>query len=316
LANLLERFCNLPIISTIIDWSKTHALPGFEQVPVFYILKFIFEELRKDNISTRADAVAFNFFLSLFPFMIFILPIIASTPLGTNYIILARESIRGILPNSAESYIFEMIGGIQQEGNYGLLSLGFFLALYFSSNGMSKLMEGFDKSYNSTFKARNFFKHRFIALGLTLLLFTLLTISIGLIVLGRQLLQFIVDTFSLSAASEFTFFILRWIVVVVLFYSVITSIYRYGPSMVKKIRLLSPGATLATFLSIFSSVLFSYFVNNFGSYNEIYGSIGALIVVLIWLQINALILLLGFELNASIAVNGEMRRAARKLKNK
>ena len=296
-------------MSNIIDWSKNHALPGFDQVPIFYIIKFIFEELRKDNITTRADAVAFNFFLSIFPFIIFILPIIASTPLGNNYVILARESIRGILPTNAESYIFELIGGIEQEGNFGLLSIGFFLALYFSSNGMSKLMEGFDKSYNTTFKNRSFLKHRAIALGLTILLFVLLTISIGLIVLGTQLVELVVSTFALSAASEFIFFVLRWMIVFILFYSVITSIYRYGPSMLRKIRLFSPGATLATFLSIFSSVIFSYFVNNFGKYNEIYGSIGALIVVLVWLQINAFILLIGFELNASIAVNGDLRRA-------
>lgn len=296
-------------MSNIIDWSKNHALPGFDQVPIFYIIKFIFEELRKDNITTRADAVAFNFFLSIFPFIIFILPIIASTPLGNNYVILARESIRGILPTNAESYIFELIGGIEQEGNFGLLSIGFFLALYFSSNGMSKLMEGFDKSYNTTFKNRSFLKHRAIALGLTILLFVLLTISIGLIVLGTQLVELVVSTFALSAASEFIFFVLRWMIVFILFYSVITSIYRYGPSMLRKIRLFSPGASLATFLSIFSSVIFSYFVNNFGKYNEIYGSIGALIVVLVWLQINAFILLIGFELNASIAVNGDLRRA-------
>jgi len=309
LAKLIERLFNLPVVSNIIDWSKNHALPGFDQVPIFYIIKFIFEELRKDNITTRADAVAFNFFLSIFPFIIFILPIIASTPLGNNYVILARESIRGILPTNAESYIFELIGGIEQEGNFGLLSIGFFLALYFSSNGMSKLMEGFDKSYNTTFKNRSFLKHRAIALGLTILLFVLLTISIGLIVLGTQLVELVVSTFALSAASEFIFFVLRWMIVFILFYSVITSIYRYGPSMLRKIRLFSPGATLATFLSIFSSVIFSYFVNNFGKYNEIYGSIGALIVVLVWLQINAFILLIGFELNASIAVNGDLRRA-------
>jgi len=309
LAKLIDRLFNLPVVSNIIDWSKNHALPGFDQVPIFYIIKFIFEELRKDNITTRADAVAFNFFLSIFPFIIFILPIIASTPLGNNYVILARESIRGILPTNAESYIFELIGGIEQEGNFGLLSIGFFLALYFSSNGMSKLMEGFDKSYNTTFKNRSFLKHRAIALGLTILLFVLLTISIGLIVLGTQLVELVVSTFALSAASEFIFFVLRWMIVFILFYSVITSIYRYGPSMLRKIRLFSPGATLATFLSIFSSVIFSYFVNNFGKYNEIYGSIGALIVVLVWLQINAFILLIGFELNASIAVNGDLRRA-------
>ena len=309
MTKLIDRLFNLPVVSNIIDWSKNHALPGFDQVPIFYIIKFIFEELRKDNITTRADAVAFNFFLSIFPFIIFILPIIASTPLGNNYVILARESIRGILPTNAESYIFELIGGIEQEGNFGLLSIGFFLALYFSSNGMSKLMEGFDKSYNTTFKNRSFLKHRAIALGLTILLFVLLTISIGLIVLGTQLVELVVSTFALSAASEFIFFVLRWMIVFILFYSVITSIYRYGPSMLRKIRLFSPGASLATFLSIFSSVIFSYFVNNFGKYNEIYGSIGALIVVLVWLQINAFILLIGFELNASIAVNGDLRRA-------
>ena len=100
---------------------------------------------------------------------------------------------------------------------------------------------------------------------------------------------------------------MRWLILFVSFYSVISLIYRYGPSLLKPLKLINPGAILATVISILSSVVFSYFVNTFGRYNEIYGSIGALIVILIWLQINSFILLAGFELNASIAVNRDLK---------
>lgn len=308
MANILHTLEHLPIIETILKWSKKTALPGFQNVPIFYIVKFIFQEIKKDNITTRADAVAFNFFISLFPFIIFILPIIANTPFGINYLDLFRQSIKGVLPVSAENYIFQMVDGIQQEGNFGLLSIGFFLAIFFASNGMSTLMTGFDKTYASTFRKRNYFTHRLVAIGLTLLLVILGIVSITMIILFQQIMQFMWRVLELEAHSLLPFGILRWIILILLFYSVITSIYRYGPSMFKRIKFFSAGATLATFLSIFSSVLFSYFVNQFGRYNEIYGSISALIVMLIWLQINAFILLVGFELNASIAVNRDLGR--------
>lgn len=292
----------------MIKWSKQTALPGFENVPIYYIIKFIIQELKRDSITTRADAVAFNFFISLFPFIIFILPIIANTPFGINYLDLFRQSIKGVLPVSAEDYIFQMVDGIQQEGSFGLLSIGFFLAIFFASNGMSTLMNGFDKAYESTFIKRNFFTHRLIAIGLTILLFLLGFGSITMIILFQQIMSYLTEILNLGDDSGIPFGILRWVILLILFYSVITSIYRYGPSMFKRIKFFSAGASLATVLSILSSVLFSYFVNQFGRYNEIYGSISALIVMLIWLQINAFILLVGFEMNASIAVNRDLGR--------
>jgi len=308
LANILHTLEHLPIIETLIKWSKKTALPGFQDVPIYYIIKFIIQELKRDNITTRADAVAFNLFISLFPFIIFILPIIANTHFGVNYLDLFRQSIRGVLPVSAEDYVFQIVDGIQQEGSFGLLSIGFFLAIFFASNGMSTLMNGFDKAYELTFRKRNYFVHRLVAIGLTILLVLLGFGSVTMIILFQQIMSYLTGILNLGDNSTIPFGILRWIILLILYYSVITSIYRFGPSMFKRIKFFSAGATLATVLSILSSVLFSYFVNQFSSYNEIYGSISALIVMLIWLQINAFILLVGFELNTSIAVNRDLGR--------
>ncbi len=105
--------------------------------------------------------------------------------------------------------------------------------------------------------------------------------------------------------SLFTF---RWIVVLSLFYATFSSIYRYGSSIRRPIPFFNPGATLATVLSIATSWGFSFYVDNFGNYNKVYGSIGTLIVLMIWMQLNSMILLIGFEVNAAIVVLRERRR--------
>ncbi len=297
----------LPIIEQILNWSKRHAFPGFDDVPIYYVIRFVLQEARKDNITTRASAVAFNFFLSLFPLMIFLLPLLAQTSAAENYLGVFRESIQGVIPSSAENYIFELIKGIQNEGSLTLLGLGFFLAIFFSSIGMDTLMSGFDKSYDTTFKKRSYLRQRFIAVLLTLLLSTLVVASVVLIILGNQFLGHIFDLIGMEGSPDLLKVILRWLIVLLLFYSVIAVIYRYGPAMRRRVKFFSPGATLATVLSIITSVGFSYFVNAFGRYNEIYGSIGALIVMLIWIQLNSFIMIVGFELNASIAVNRDLR---------
>lgn len=170
------------------------------------------------------------------------------------------------------------------------------------------MMNSFDKSYVHTFKRRSIFRKRILAVGLTFLIFILVTLSILLIVLGQILLTRIFDW---ANGSKFDWVVLnglRWIVVISLFYFVITSIYRYGAATYKRFRVFSAGATLATILSIISSILFSYFVESFDTYNKLYGSIGTIIVTMLWIQINAFVLLVGFELNASIAVNRDLKR--------
>ena len=269
----------------------------------YNIVKFIAEELQKDNLPTRANSVAFSFFLSIFPFIIFVLPLLSYTPLAETAITQFEESMDGVFPSSAKQYLLGIVSDIRSEGSFGLQGTGFLLSIFFASSGMLTLMYGFDKSYDQSFKSRGYLKKRLIAVVLTILFAAIVFASLVLIVLGGQFLSYLANTFDLTTSTSLLISLLKWIMIVFLFYSVITFIYRYGPSTYRPLRWINIGATLATLLSISFSVGFSYFINHFGRYNEIYGTVSALIVLLIWLQLNAFIVLAGFELNTSIIVN-------------
>jgi membrane protein len=124
-----------------------------------------------------------------------------------------------------------------------------------------------------------------------------------------MILNFAVEYFHLDIETKVYINIFRWLVIVALFYFGIAFIYRYGVALKRKLPWLTPGATLATILSIISSLLFSFYVNAFNTYNQIYGSIGTIIVLMLWIQINCMVLMVGFELNASIAVNRDLKLA-------
>lgn len=290
-------------IRQIIVWSKKLKLPGFSEVPIYNIVTFIYEELKKDDIITRANSVAFSFFLSIFPFIIFVLPIISITPWVRQSIAEFEQNIEGVLPQYAIDYIIGIITEIQPEGIFGVQGIGFLFAAFFASSGMLTLMYGFDKSYEISFKSRSYLKKRLVAFNLTILLSVILILSVVFIVVGQQYLQHLIDTISIGFIQALLFQMIKWLVVYFLFYVVITIIYRYGPSIYRPLKLINPGATVASVFSLLASMGFFYFLNNFGKYNEIYGSIATLIIILLWLQINSFIILAGFELNASIIVN-------------
>ncbi len=290
-------------IKRVVNWSKKVSLPGFSEVPLYNIATFIYLELKKDDIVTRSNSVAFSFFLSVFPFVIFVLPLLSITPWAIEYMDRIEANINEVLPLTAKQYILNIIESIQTERSPQLQVVSLVFSAIFASSGMLTLMYGFDKSYKESFKPRNYLHKRWVALNLTFLLVVILFISAVLIVLGEHVLYSLIEILSLSSFQAVVFVFFKWLIVFVLFYLVITIIYRYGPSTYRPLRLINPGATLATVFSILASVGFSYFINTFDRYNEIYGSIGALIVILLWLQINAFIILAGFELNASIIVN-------------
>ncbi len=301
--NIRDKIDRALKIDELIKWSKEFVLPGCDGVPLYNIVKFIAEELQKDNLPTRANSVAFSFFLSIFPFIIFVLPLLSYTPLAETAITQFEESMDGVFPSSAKQYLLGIVSNIRSEGSFGLQGTGFLLSIFFASSGMLTLMYGFDKSYDQSFKSRGYLKKRLIAVVLTILFAAIVFASLVLIVLGGQFLSYLANTFDLTTSTSLLISLLKWIMIVFLFYSVITFIYRYGPSTYRPLRWINIGATLATLLSISFSVGFSYFINHFGRYNEIYGTVSALIVLLIWLQLNAFIVLAGFELNTSIIVN-------------
>ena len=303
--NIINSITSLPIIEEFINWSKKVTIPGFAGVPLYTVIVFVIKECQRDTISTRANSIAFNFVLAIFPGIIFVFTLIPLMPFSTYYEDVIVNAVQGALPTNAANYIIDIITGITSIKRGGLLSLGFILSVFFASNGMLGLMFGFDKSYDKTFKKRSYLKNNLVALALTFLLLIMFLASVVFIIVGDRVINKILGYGSGYHDSIFNSG-LRWILVIFLVYTGITLIYRYGPSMYRRIAYWNPGALLATIVSILTSVLFSFFINNFGRYNEIYGSIGALIIIMVWLQFNAFILLIGFELNASIAVNRDL----------
>lgn len=297
------EFSKLPVIEQIVAFSKRYSLPGFSGVPIYDVISFIYKEAMRDDIVTRANSVAFNFFLSLFPTIIFLFTLLPLFPFTADYMALFKDSTQDFLPSAAHRYLFDVVEGVVSIKRGGLQSLGFIFAIVFSSTGMLTLMYGFNKSYERVFKKRSYMKNRLVAIALTMMVGSIFMISIFLIILGKPLLELLISKLNLSGHSAQVFGFFKWVIVLLVVYLGITIIYRYGSAMREKLKWFNTGATLATLVSILSSIVFSFFVNSFGRYNEIYGSIGALIVLLLWIQINAFIVLIGFELNAGIAVN-------------
>ncbi len=291
----------------LLQWARRSSLPGFGGVPVYDVFIFVLLESRRDDIITRANSVAFSFFLAMFPSLIFLIAILPYFPIGDLSDIF-EFYLNTVLPASAESFLHTTLEDLNRIPRGGILSVGVVLAFYFSSNGMLGLMRGFDKSHPTIFKKRSKMRKRLVAVVLTVLLGMLLLVSGILIVLGNILLGFFFDFFHLDDWSRLGFQALKWLAVVVLVYSVIACIYRYGPAVHRKLNFFSPGATLAAIASILTSAGFAFFVNNFGTYNKIYGSISAIIVLLIWIQFISLFILIGFELNVGIALSRNLRR--------
>ncbi len=311
----VEAFWALPPVRAGVHWLQTHSLPGFAGVAIYDILVFIRNELKRQALIMRANAMAFSFFLSLFPSIITLFALIpyvrtyvlSFIPGGENYMEVLTREIHLVMPGSAGEMLVETIQDLTTRPRAGLFSLGFFLTLYFASNGMRTLLRSFEKSYDVTYIRRPVWQKELIALGLTFLMGLLLIASIVLAILGHTLVVWLAQYVKLDSFSTMALQLLRYITVVLFFYGGIALIYRYGPSVRQRFSFFSPGATLATLLSLLSSLAFSFYVDQFNTYNKLYGSIGTIIVVMLWIQINSFVLLIGYELNASIAVNRDLK---------
>jgi len=315
----------LPLVKKVVKWSKEHSLPGFCEVPIYDIVVFIYHEITSFDLGVRASAIAYSFFISLVPSLLTLftlLPflqkyILSYLPDGENFQSILQQEIQKIMPGEAGSQLFSFINDITATPRIGLLSFGFLLAIYFSSNGMVAMMRGFEKNYELTFKKRTAFRKRMIAIGLTGLMGLLLVASIVLIILGNVLINWLAQYIGLDWFSTISLALLRWLGIIFLFYFGIFLIYRYGAATHRKFGMFSPGVTVATFLSILTSVAFSFYIDDFGkfsTYSKFYGSIATIIILMLWIQLNSLILLIGFELNAAIAVNRDLKEKSNKEK--
>ena len=304
-----DRFIQSPLVKWVINWSKKTTLPGFQGIPIYETIVFIIKELRRDGIVIRSNSMAFSFFLSLFPSILFLVTLLPYLPIK-NFVKTLNDSIFSIFPNEAALFLVETINGLINVEREGVLGLSLVLALFFASNGMLAMMRGFNKEIEISYKSRNIFQKRGTAIALTLVIGFLLITSLGLLIAGGILLSKLLEWTHLSRFNYNALIFLRWIFVIILIYMGTALIYHIGPALKNKLSIFSAGATLATILILVSSLGFTFFINNFARYNQVYGSISALIVVLLFLQINSFILLIGYELNASIAINRDLKAHA------
>jgi len=295
----IVKFLQLPVIRWVIAFSKRIRIPGFDGLPLYDVLTFFIIGIQRGSLNIRASSVAFNFILAIFPAIIFLFTLLAYIPFEgfqEQLLTLMEE----FLPRDTYKVVRETFEDVITQQRGGLLSLTVISALYFSTNGISSLIDSFNATYH-TMERRPFLVQRAIALGIMLVLVFITIMAIGLILFGQAGLTYwqslgYLRGVGVVVAVHFT----RWSIILLLIFFGLSVLYSYGPAKRTKWRLFSAGSTLATILMIASSLGFSFFVENFGTYNTLYGSIGTLLVVMLWMLMSATVLLIGFELNASI----------------
>jgi len=296
---LLEKILLWKPVAFLIGLSKKIVLPGFDGIPLYDVTVFFVKGLNEGYITSRASAISFNFFLAVFPTLIFFFTIIPFIPI-TNFQQSLLDIIRDFLPDAAYATVQTTVEDIITRPRGGLLSVGFVLSLYFATNGINSLMEAFDNTYH-TIETRTAIKQRMIAIFLVVIITFLLIISIGLITFGTLLLSIILPEHILASNLYFSVIVvLKWLITIAMLFFAISFIYYFAPAKRRHFRFISAGSTLATILIIIITLGFNFYVDNFSKYNVLYGSIGTLLVVLLWIYFNSFSMLIGFELNASI----------------
>jgi len=275
------------------------VLPGFDGIPISQVITFVVKGFRKGVLVTRASSIAFNLLMALLPASIFLFTLIPFIPLP-NF---QQELIRlfeNILPSNAFNFLETTIIDIVTHKSRGLLLFMFIATVIFSTNGIHAVIHAFVVSAHS-FKTRSWVNQRKISVILLLIVIFLISVAGFLVIFGkiavnRLLVLNIVKRHSVIYLLIF----LKWIVIVLLLFLAISFLYYFAPAKRTGFKFFSPGSTLATLLFILTSLGFSAYVNHFGQYNKLYGSIGTLMIILIWLYLNSIAILIGFELNVSI----------------
>ncbi len=279
-------------------WSKRIKPWGFKELSIYDAALIFWKGYLEGSITTRASSLAFNFFLAFFPSLIFLFTLIPYIPIQ-GFQETLMELLGSVLPESTNQMAFQTINDIVNNPRGGLLSVGFILALYFSTNGMSALIEAFNSSYHIR-ESRSFIYQKKISLILTLILACLLILTITIIIFSKSFLENLLQNDSISIEYLYFFSIGKWCVLYTALLLGISLLFYLAPNLKVKWKILSPGTIFSSIFIIITSVLFSYYISNFSSYNQIYGSIGTLIIILLWIYFNSIILLTGFEINVSI----------------
>ncbi len=280
------------------DRCKRIRFPGSRGLSFYEVVTLYFQGLMKGSLNMRATSIAFNFLLALAPAIIFLLSLVPYVPIR-NFQADLMNVLYDVIPENSY-FVLESILGEIFEKRHGLQIFGFLVTLFFIQKGLNGIIEAFNATYH-TVESHRWIERRLISMVLFIILFILVTLASILLAFSNMGVRYL---YSEGIIKAYTTFILlmtgKWIIVLALTFLAISFLYYWAPSRKTHWRLFTPGSILATILSIITSLAFSYFVNHFAPFNRFYGSLGTLIAIMLWMNFNAIALLAGFELNASI----------------
>ena len=293
-----DKLDKIPIVSVLVKFGKKIKIPGLEGMSLYDVLEMYFIGIIEGALTTRASGIAYSFFMAIFPFLLFIFTLIPYIQIeGFQEGLLSI--ITDVLPPKTYDLLGPVIEDIIKNQYSGLLSFGFVVSLFLMANGVNAIFGGFEHSYHIK-EVRNVFRSYFIAIVVSLVIVFFLIVTVVVITF---LELFIKQQVGLQWLEEHLIWLQlgRGIIFLTMIFTTVSMLYHYGVKEGKESRFFSPGAVLTTLLSILTFYLFGYYVTEFAKYNELYGSIGTLLILMLFIWLNAIILLLGFELNASIS---------------
>ncbi len=292
-----EKETKTPVIRDLVRLSKRIKLPGLGAFSLYHLLDIYGTGILKGSFSPRASSIAYSFFLALFPFLLLLLNLIPYIPIEgfqTRFLIF----IEALLPAQTTQFFYPVIADIAVNPRTGLLSFVFFLSVFLSANGVNAIFSAFEYSFHVTIN-RSFLKQYAVALAVSIFLALMLLTMVGVILYGEYIIRDL-QSRAYIANNFFWISFFQFLVFVVMIYIVIATLYYFGTKEGKSSRFFSVGAVTTTILFILTTYFFGVYINNFSNYNELYGSIGALLILMLYIWINSNLLLLGFELNVSI----------------
>ena len=290
--SLLKTNFIISTINYITDFLKTikwEILYGFS---LFELLSLYSTGILKGSITTRAGSISFSFFMAFFPFLLFVLNLIPFIPIE-NFDQIFLNLLESLIPKESSVFFHDIFVDINSNKRSGLLSTTLFFSIILIGNGVNSVFEGFSDSYHIEF-SRNFIKQYLYAIMVGFILV--------IVVLFATVFSIVFDfliTKDISIIS-YLFLFLKYVFLMIVALIAFSSLYFFGTIQGRNLRFISPGSFMTTFLLVISTYFFGIYIDNFANYNELYGSIGALIIMMLYIWINSISLLLGFELNVVI----------------
>ncbi len=281
-----------------VNRAKKVSIPGFEKIPIYDVIVFFLRGLRNGSLSTRASSIAFHFFLAFPPAIIFFYTLIPFLPIE-NFQSGLSNLTESVLPLDVNQFINSLLEDMFIKRK-AVQILGLITSVIFAMNGMNGMILAFNASYHAV-ETRPWLERRLISVLMVVILFTMINTATALIIFSNIIVRKLVAMEVMRIGlTYYVLYIGKWLTILTLIFSAISFLYYYAPSRKTRWKFYSPGSTLASLLVILTSLGFSAFINSYNRFNEFFGSIGTLMIIMIWLYLNSLVLLIGFELNASI----------------